>query len=302
MSVLSEKKLPRWRKLPGSEAYRAESYLREREKFCVAASSRFLRLEESRGHIWQLSSREGEKISALLLHSRGSLFPIFDRNTRALKGESGSVDFWRQVPGPRFLSRFSGKLPVHSVQGLREDVELFENLMRKQDYFAVEQIDYDLMSLDSQTRLKVREIGPVGLTLRPPLPKDEESLFALQSSYEQEEVLSVKSVFNPAVCRLNLQRLLSRERILVAVLDGQVVGKINTSARSFTRYQIGGVYVRPDCRGLGIGAMMTAFFTRSLLIQGNGVTLFVKKRNAAAREMYRKAGFSTLADYRITYY
>ena len=274
-----------WRKIPKSEFHRAEVYLRALEKFCVAACARFLSIEESRSHVWQIPKQNGE-ISALLLHSHRTLFPVFDGNFR--------------VPGPRFLSRFLGKVSIHAVQGLREDAEILEDLMREQGYFAAEHIDYHLMSLDNAAPARVA--GPAGLKLRSPLPEDEESLFALQSAYEQEEVLSVKSVFNPAVSRLNLQQLLSRQQVLVAELGGQVVGKINTSAKSFTRYQIGGVYVRPDCRGHGIGVKMTTTFAKSLLAQGMGLTLFVKKRNAAACKLYRRAGFSALADYRITYY
>jgi hypothetical protein len=205
-------------------------------------------------------------------------------------------------PGPRFLTRFLGKIPIHAVQGLKEDVALLEALMQDQGYFASERIDYELMSLDSAPKPETQKAGPPGLILRGPEPEDEEELFALQSAYEQEEVIPANSTFNPFASRLNLRHILTREHILVAELGGQVVGKINTSALSFTRYQIGGVYVRPDCRGLGIGAMMTRVFAQKLLAQGWGLTLFVKKRNAAAIKIYRKTGFSILADYRITYY
>jgi len=285
MSLRSKSKPSRWRKILKSEHYRAEAYLKKQEPFCVAACSRFLRLEENSGHVWQLPGQQGE-ISALLLHSRRGLFPIFNKNPR--------------IPAPCFLSRFLGKVPIHAVQGLREDAELLESLMQEQGYVAVDRIEYVLMSLDNAPRPV--PAGPVGLKLRSPLPEDEESLFGLQSAYEREEVLPVNSTFNPATSRLNLRQILSREQVLVAELDGQVVGKINTSAQSFTRYQVGGVYVRPDCRGRGIGAKMTAVFAQRLLEQGRGITLFVKKRNAAACKAYCKAGFAVLADYRITYY
>ena len=276
-----------WRKISGNELPNAEAFLKNREKFCVAASARFLRMREGRNHIWYLPGPEGD-IAALLLHSRQSLFPVFDKNT--------------QIPGPRFLNRFLGKIPIHALQGLREDTEILETLMEDQGYFAVERIDYELMSLDSRSAAPVIKSCPPGLVLRSPLPADEEALFVLQSAYEQEEVLPRNAVFNPSLCRQTLKHILSSERILVACLDGQVVGKINTSAESFTRYQIGGVYVRPDCRGRGVAAKMTAVFVQSLLDTGKGITLFVKKRNASARAVYRKAGFNTLADYRICYY
>jgi len=282
-------KRQRWRKIRRDDLHKAESYLREREKFCVSASARFLKMSENRrsGHIWRLSGREGE-ISALLLHTQQALYPIFNKNSA--------------VPGPSFLNRFLCKVPIHSLQGLREDAEILETLMEEQGYYATEQIDYVLMSMDSGPRPEALRAGPAGLVLRAPRQEDEETVFALQSVYEQEEVLPKNAEFYAPACRLNLQHILANERVLVAEWGGQVVGKINTSAESFTRRQIGGVYVRPDCRGRGICTKMTAVFAGELLSMGRGVTLFVKTRNKTAIKAYHKAGLVSLADYRITYY
>ena len=296
------KKNNRWRKVPKGEYSGAEDFLIKHEKFCVAACARFLRMRggssafgagsrENRGHVWYLPD-EGEKIAALLLHSRRSLLPVF--------GEKSSI------PTPRFLRRFLGKVPIHAVQGLREDAEILESLMKDQGYFASQRIDYQLMNFDyssykgsnNQTVFRC----PAGLLLRPPKPEDEEELFVLQSAYEQEEVLPQNSVFNPAVCRLNLQHILAKEHVFVAELDRRLVGKINTNAESFTRSQIGGVYVHPDFRGLGIGANMAMAFAQNLLNRGKGLSLFVKKRNIAACKVYGKVGFNVLADYMIIYY
>ena len=272
----------------------ARAFLLEREKLCVAASARFLRNRESRGHVWYLGESE-DQIKALLLHNRRTLFPVFNGHT--------------DIPAPRFLTRLLGKTKIHAVQGLRQDAELLETLLEDQGYFALERIDYHLMSLDAETGRNTGEHKsllnkhcPSDLVLRKPVPSDEEDLFTLQAAYEKEEVLPINSDFNPAHSRLNLKRLIKSEQMIVAELDSRVVGKINTSAESFSRYQVGGVYVRPDCRGIGIALRMTVFFTESLLAQGKGITLFVKKRNTAAIKVYRKAGFTALADYRISYY
>ena len=287
-----ETKPPRWRKIPKDERHLAEDFLRSREKFCVSAAARFLRIqEENHGHVWYLGCPEKnpqKKIGALLLHHRQSLLPVFDKNLH--------------IPGPRFLNRFLGKVHIHALQGLREDVELLEGLMEAQGYYVSDRINYDLMGLDKAPEPEALSSGPPGLILRPPAAGDGEFLFALQAAYEQEEVLPKAAVFNPAVCRYALDHILSSERVLVAELNGQVVGKINTSARSFTRCQIGGVYVRPDCRGRGITVKMTAVFAQGILTEEKGITLFVKKRNAAARAVYRKTGFNVQADYRISYY
>ena len=299
---------PRWRKTESQELANAETWLRERERYCVAASARFLELKEnphlSRCRVWRLLNEEKSRPSALLIQNRSSLFPVFGFGS-CIPHNNTPVN----IPGPRFLSRFLGKVNIHSVHGLKEDAELLESLMEEQGYFAAERIEYHLMSLDIDPffhpsdkipETALRQIP--GLVLRKPEPKDEEQLFKLQAVYEQEEVLAKKSVFNPAACRLGLSKLLQKQEVLVSQLDGQVVGKINTSAASFTRLQIGGVFVRPDYRGLGIGAAMSLTFTQKLLEKGKGLTLFVKKRNIAAQKIYKKAGFSVIADYRISYY
>ena len=284
-----ESRLNTWRKIPKNEFQKAESFLRARENYCVAASARFIDIQKSNGHIWYLGSlHSADGISALLLYSRRTLFPIFNKNT--------------EISSPDFLTSFLRKTPVHAIQGLKEDTELLETLLEKQGYFPEEHIDYHLMSIDNPPRPEAFMAGPVHLRLRKPAAGDEEALFELQSAYEKEEVLPKNAAFNPASTRLNLKHILSSEFIYIAELNGQVIGKINTSAESFTRFQIGGVYVRPDFRRRGIGLTMTAFFLGPLLARGKGITLFVKKQNAAARAVYRKAGFTTLADYRITYY
>ena len=284
-----ENRLNTWRKIPKNDLQIAETYLRNRENYCVAASARFIGIQKSLGHIWYLGGLgSAEEISALLLHSRRTLFPVFNKKT--------------DISSPDFLTSFLRKTPVHAIQGLREDIELLEPLLEKLGYFHDEHIDYCLLNIDVPPGPEVLRAGPANLILREPAAGDEEELFALQSAYEREEVLPKSAVFNPASTRLNLKHILSSEYMLIAELNGQVVGKINTSAESFTRFQIGGVYVRPDCRGRGIGLKMTSVFTGTLLARGKGLTLFVKNRNAAARAVYRRAGFTVLADYRITYY
>ena len=286
----------KWRLIhPGTPCVdsEAKAFLLKREKFCVAACARFIRINENHGRVWCLEPNSGSsgELSALLLYSNRGLFPVFGENIT--------------IPAPDLLNRFPGRVKIHAVQGLRRDTDLLEALMEKQGYFPAEKFDYHLMSLDSGTNLDpcvIAKNSPDGLVMRKPLPEDEDQLFALQAAYEKEEVLPEKSGFDAAHCRLNLKRIISSEHVLVAELGGKVVGKINTSAASFRRYQIGGVYVLPGYRGHGIGLNMTVRFTEFLLADGKGLTLFVKKRNAAAVKIYRKAGFNVLADYRISYY
>jgi predicted GNAT family acetyltransferase len=208
----------------------------------------------------------------------------------------------RNIPPLHFMKGFLSKPPVHAVQGLRGDAEALEAALANLGYHPAEQRDYDLMALEKAPGEESSGAWPRGLELRKPGFVDLEELCPLQAGYEKEEVLPLGTVLNPATCRLALNSILSKEQSLIACLDNRIVGKINTNAASFTRVQIGGVYVLPEYRGRGIGRRMTAVFAGELLARGRGVTLFVKKNNQAAQKIYRQIGFEDAGDYRISYY
>ncbi|MDR2535373.1 MAG: GNAT family N-acetyltransferase [Treponema sp.] len=274
-----------WHKIENDP--KALLFLRSRELYCVAASARFLSNSGSYDHAWSLQDGRG-RIIALLIHSKRSFFPVF--NSRL------------DIPIPRFMDRFLRKIALHAIQGLQREVEVLETGLIPLGVVPAEQIDYDLMALDRLPNTNSLSKGPQKLVLRRPTGSDIEALFPLQAGYEQEEVLPTGAVFNPASCRLSLEHIIANEQILIAELEGRILGKINTNAESFSRYQIGGVYILPEYRGLGIGSRLTAAFVRDIVIAGKGVSLFVKKQNLAARIVYRRIGFISLEDYRITYY
>lgn len=277
----------RWHRIKKHESASLESLLRSQEALCVAACGKFLKRGDSGDQMWVLRDKAGG-ISALIIRSKQNLLPVFcGKNI---------------IPRPKFLGGFWGAIPVHSVQGLKDEAISLEKMMESLGKKAAENIDYKLMSIDRSPNESCYSAGPVNLVLRRPEFTDMDALAALQAGYEREEVLPRGAQFYPAVSRLNTERLVSGEQILAAELNGHLVGKINTSALSFTRFQIGGVYVHPDYRGLGIASRMTAEFVRSLIAQGKGISLFVKKSNCAARSVYLHLGFQPVADYRISYY
>jgi predicted GNAT family acetyltransferase len=264
-----------------------EFFLRRMEPWYVGACGRFLRPGSGKEQVWLLRERDQE-VSALLLYSRRTVFPVFGGRT--------------DIPLAPLARRYFRGAQVHAVQGLKAEALALEAAAAELGFEAVEHIDYDLMALDVEPGERSFRGGPAGLVFRRPGVADAGALFELQAAYEKEEIVPKGATFNPAACRLNLQRILAEELVLTAELDGRPVGKINVSARSFTRCQIGGVYVHPDYRRRGIARRMTAEFISPLISGGWGVTLFAKKKNAAARSVYQSLGFRIMADYRISYY
>ena len=279
-----------WRAMRKRENAAVQAMLRGRELWYVAASGRFINRKESAARTWVLPDKENNP-AALVIYSKQNLLPVF----------CGKKD----LPPPRFLSGFFGALPVYSVQGLYDEVTFLEQCLEALGLQAVEKIDYDLMYLNAHNAVNNVPSSATdvsGLILRKPTFIDIDSLALLQAGYEKEEVLPKGAAFYPAVSRLNTEKLIKDGRVLAAELAGRLVGKINVSVESYSRFLVGGVYVHTDFRGLGIARRMTAAFTDSLLAQGKGVSLFVKKENKAAISVYRKLGFEFLSDYRISYF
>ena len=265
-----------------------EALLKTNERWCMNACSRYIDRKALKAETWTLYDEAGE-LSAILVHAKQGLLPV----RRRQEGQG-------RLPAPRFLCGLFGAAPVHSLQGRKDDVLIMEMELEKIGLPAVEKIDFDLMCIDRPPE-GFCSAGPAGLVIRKPRLDDLDALVALQAAYEKEEVSAGKEV-HPAVIRLHTERIFANEQMLVAELGGRLIGKINTNAVSFTRYQIGGVYVHPDYRGRGIARRMAGEFAAGLVAQGRGISLFVKKSNPAARNVYRNIGFEILDSYRINYY
>jgi ribosomal protein S18 acetylase RimI-like enzyme len=296
-----------WEKLNKYSLGGAEIFLKEREPYCVGAASRFLG-RQSHDHVWVLSrSRKKfntmEACSALLIYSHRTLYPVF--SPQNMQAEFSAV------PLPPFFTLLQRSQPLHAMQGLAADMDLLKTSLDGKGFYTSVKIDYELRSLNLHGEESAFEQNnlpgsmakvPAGLLIRTPTAADLDALFPLQQGYEMEEVLPPGAVFNPAACRRGLELLLKENMILAAELDGLLVGKININAQSFSRLQIGGVYVLPEWRSLGIATAMTTALIRKFYSWEKNFTLFVKKTNLPARTVYDNTGFTRIADYRINYY
>jgi GNAT superfamily N-acetyltransferase len=270
----------------------AETFLKEQEPYCPGAAARFL--ADAGNHVWI------SRLPALLMYSRRTLYPVFH-----FSPDTAAEFLAGGIPLPPFFSLTQSGAPLHAMQGLEDDVALLETTLNRKGFLASSRCDYELRSFDSTAVPSVfphPDTGPRGLVIRRPGAADMDGLFPLQQDYEIEEVIPQGAVFNPAACRRGLELLVKEGMILIAELEGRIAGKITINAQSFTRFQIGGVYVLPELRNLGIARAMTAALIREYRPLKQNFSLFVKKTNAPARRVYHSIGFVKIADYRINYY
>jgi len=280
----------KWQKIKKKDFKRAQEFLIDIEEDYVSACAKFLGNDKLNDPAWILSGKNDE-IAGFVINSKSAILP-------ALRGGN-------EIPPLVFLKSLMRAKKIHSVQGLQNEVRIFESEIEKIGGQPADIIDYDLMTLETPPKRAGKisnSSSRSNFILRVPQMIDIDGMAPLQAAYEKEEVLPKGSVFNPAASRINTANLIAGGKILAAEVGGRLVGKINVNAVSFTRYQVGGVYVDPDYRRRGIAKKMAAEFIASLTGEGKGVTLFVRKTNDAARRLYSGLGFKKLKDYRITYY
>jgi ribosomal protein S18 acetylase RimI-like enzyme len=275
----------RWHKAHETEKHYGELFLRKQEKLCVAACARFRTLNFIEDHAWLMS--QAANTLAMLLHSRRTIFPVFNGMA------SLSI--------PAYLYRALENIKIHALHGCARDVETLLKLLSPLSLEPVDYVNYYLMTIDDAASLPALAVPPRGLTLRRPNRGDIERLLIIQAEYEKEEVLPPGASLNPYSVRLTVDRMLAGESALVAELDRRLVGKININAEGWSRCQIGGVYVIPDCRGTGIGRHMTQTFVRLLISRGWGINLFARTNNFPALKTYLGAGFKKESNYSIVY-
>ena len=282
-----------------------EGFLREREAFCVNAISRFY--SGIINEVWAAkmpcpdAAKPENNVRGLLLYGKGLLFPVFHFSPAMTE-----KFLLEDMPLPSFFPSVLKSGPLHCAQGLAGDMDMLETALGKKGIFPSSRYDYELRSLD-YSRVSFLKTpwgmdGPPGLVIRKAETSDADGLFPLQAGYEQEEVLPRGAEFNPGLCRRGLEYLLAGNLVLAAELDGRLTGKININAQSLNFFQIGGVYVLPEYRGLGIAKAMTAALIREFALIKSRYSLFVKKANAPALRVYESLGFKKNGDYRISYF
>lgn len=132
--------------------------------------------------------------------------------------------------------------------------------------------------------------------------QDADKLFPLHISYMQEEVLPEWKKINPALERLNLEKILRTQKVFAAKHGNILCSKAQTNAVAKEFVQIGGVFTQKEFRSKGLASLLVRKIAEEFQRHGKKTVLFVNKKNRPAIRAYRKAGFMPFGKYEMLYY
>ncbi len=140
---------------------------------------------------------------------------------------------------------------------------------------------------------------PTSYLLRPPQAGDlgwivhrQGALYADEWGYNEEFEALAADIVAAFVQHLRP----SKERCWIAEKDGEIVGSVFLVYKSKTVAKLRLLYVEPSARGLGIGARLIEECVRFARRAGyQKITLWTQSELAAARHLYKRAGFTLTA-------
>ncbi len=129
---------------------------------------------------------------------------------------------------------------------------------------------------------------PLTIEIRDANDDDFKSLVALHRDYQREELRMDASL---AETGYRIRALQEHQMVSIALLDGEPIGKINTNARGIFCDQIGGFYIVPARRRMGVGARLMDHLITRIRSEEKDAVLYLRRENLTARRLYDRAGF-----------
>ncbi len=121
---------------------------------------------------------------------------------------------------------------------------------------------------------------------------------ACVAMYTEEVGISPEADGGKDLYRARVNQLIGRGWSFSHIEDGRVLFKAEVACATPSACQIQGVYVDPELRGQGLGvAGMAAVVDLCLREIAPKVSLYVNAHNAAARAVYRRAGFEQVGTF-----
>lgn len=147
------------------------------------------------------------------------------------------------------------------------------------------------MTSDARTR-----VGPLRLAAPEEIDR---VLPAAAAMYEEELGTNPLTVPYSAAYRQRVHRYLANRQTWICDLDGgnEVAFKVDIVGREYSTATIQGVWTNPMVRGSGVATSAMSTLCHILSADRVVPSLVVNSYNRAARRVYERCGFTTVADY-----
>ena len=246
-------------------------------------------------YVMERDSPPGSFAMAVMLCTSGTAFPVLSDGFDP--GGSAAVQALEGFRGSKTARNYR---PAACL-GATDHVQALQTAMSWRPELEVE---YDAMFL-APGGWEPRTHGTVTdgtAEFRRATLADLDALCPIAAEYERVEVITRLHVFDPRSCRAAQARSIARQVVYLATVRGRIVARAQTNARGWSHDQVGGVFVEPEYRGLGLGRGVMDALMADIASRGRTASLFVKKSNAVARSLYLSMGFTVARDYRISYF
>lgn len=129
-------------------------------------------------------------------------------------------------------------------------------------------------------------------------------LLPVHYRYYEEEVYLYNNTPPAKIIENNLKLLIRNYRVYFLSDDkGKILSKLNTTLTGERYVQLGGVYTERKFRRKGYAKKLLNWFLINELPKiGKSVSLFVKKENKKALQLYRRCGFEEIGEKTLIYF
>lgn len=131
---------------------------------------------------------------------------------------------------------------------------------------------------------------------------DLDKLMPIAEAYERSEVLTPIHHYDHDATSIHQEYSLKNHVVYIITHEGRIIARAQSNAKGLNFYQLGGVYVEPAHRGLGLGKLLIQSILADFYSIKKGVCLFVKKNNLSAIRLYSKLGLIKTGDYVVSYF
>jgi GNAT superfamily N-acetyltransferase len=232
-------------------------------------------------HLWAVV--DGSELIGALQHFRGLSW--------AAPGH-GTLDARLADAITGFVDRYGGASEI--VFGPERGVDALLERGRAHGWHPVEIRRQELLAVAERAVSGRAEDPPDGFSLRSATPDDLGWLMEAHAAMCIEDLGQDQVRRHPDSYQRYFRDLIGRRAVFVGEVEGTPLFKAETPLESRQARLVEGVYTCPGARGRGYASWSMIRLSREAHRDGRRACLYVHRRNAVARRLYRRIGYERI--------